>query len=165
MIQITSLSGLPRLRLFRALTATIGVFASAWLYAQGPQLELPRAQLQAGLYRIDAQVASTPQQREVGLMFRRDMPEHEGMLFVFEKSDAYCFWMKNTLLPLSAAFIDDQGRVVNVVEMQAQTTTPHCAKAPVRYVLEMNQGWFSKRHIGEGFSIKGYAWSGAKRQH
>jgi uncharacterized protein len=127
--------------------------------AQSPQLDLPRATLQAGLYRIDAQVASTPSQREIGLMFRREMPAHEGMLFVFEQASAYCFWMKNTPLPLSAAFIDDQGRVVNVVEMQAKTTVPHCAKAPVRYVLEMNLGWFAQRRIDTGFALKGPMWS------
>ena len=123
-----------------------------------PQMNLPRVQLQAGLYRIHAQVASTPQEQEVGLMFRQDMPESEGMLFVFQQAKPYCFWMKNTELDLSAAFIDDQGRIVNMVEMQAQTTQSHCAQAPVRYVLEMNKGWFAKRHMGAGFALKGPMW-------
>lgn len=142
--------------LSRLLFAVLSVPAAQ---AQSPQLDLPRTQVQAGLYRINAQVASTPQAREIGLMFRQEMPEYEGMLFIFEEPNSYCFWMKNTLLPLSAAFIDEQGRVVNVVEMQAQTTTPHCAQAPVRYVLEMNQGWFAKRHIGAGYQLKGAIWS------
>lgn len=122
------------------------------------QLDLPRVSLQAGLYRIDAQVAQTEAQREIGLMHRREMPEHEGMLFVFEQAQRYCFWMKNTLLPLSIAFIDDQGRVVNTAEMAAQSEATHCAEQPVRYALEMNQGWFSKRRIDAGAVLRGAPW-------
>ena len=119
------------------------------------QLDLPRVQLQAGLYRIDAQVAQTEAQREIGLMYRREMPEHEGMLFVFEQPNRYCFWMKNTQLPLSIAFIDDQGRIVNIAEMAAQSEQTHCAAQPVQLALEMNQAWFAKRHIQPGAVLRG----------
>jgi uncharacterized protein len=88
-------------------------------------------------------------------MFRKEMPQHEGMLFVFEQPSQQCFWMKNTLLPLSAAFIDDDGTVVNVEDMKPQTLDSHCSAKPVRYVLEMNQGWFAKKGIKPGTRLNG----------
>ncbi len=120
-----------------------------------PQLDLPREQLSASLHRIDAQVAATVTERQVGLMMRAEMPQHEGMLFVFDEPSVQCFWMKNTLLPLTAAFVDDHGRIVNLVDMQPQTTESHCSAEPVRYVLEMNQGWFAQRHIAAGARLSG----------
>jgi uncharacterized membrane protein (UPF0127 family) len=123
-------------------------------WAQSPQLQLPRVQLQIGMYQIDAQLASTHEQRAVGLMYRNDMPQHEGMLFVFEQAQVQCFWMKNTLMPLTAAFIDDDGRIVNLADMQPQTTDSHCSAKPVRYVLEMKQGWFAAKQIRKGQQLK-----------
>jgi uncharacterized protein len=120
-----------------------------------PQSNLTRTLLKAGLHRIDAQVAQTPAERQTGLMWRKSMPGHEGMLFVFERAGVQCFWMKNTLIPLSAAFVADDGTIVNLADMQPQTETPHCSAKPVRYVLEMNQGWFAKRNIQAGFKLKG----------
>lgn len=120
-----------------------------------PQLKLQRTALQAGMHRIDAQVASTPEQRQIGLMWRKDMPLHEGMLFVFEDPAKQCFWMKNTLLPLTAAFVADDGTVVNLEDMKPQTTDPHCSAKPVRYVLEMNKGWFAKKGIKAGAKLTG----------
>ena len=118
-------------------------------------MALPRVKLSAGMHQIDAQVAQSPQERATGLMFRREMPQHEGMLFVFEQPATQCFWMKNTLIPLSAAFIDDEGRIVNVEDMKPQTTDGHCSRAPVRFVLEMNQGWFAKRGLKSGTKLAG----------
>lgn len=120
-----------------------------------PQLNLPRATLGAGMYQIDAQLALTPEQRQVGLMFRAEMPLYEGMLFMFEEPSQQCFWMKNTLLPLTAAFVADDGTIVNLVDMQPKTTDSHCSTKPVRFVLEMNQGWFAKRAIKAGFRLTG----------
>ncbi|MDZ7918547.1 MAG: DUF192 domain-containing protein [Rhodoferax sp.] len=119
------------------------------------QTNLPRIQLTAGMHVIDAQVAQTPDQRSIGLMFRKDMPQHEGMLFVFEQPSGLCFWMKNTLLPLTAAFVADDGTIVNLADMKPQTTDSHCAAKPVRYVLEMNQGWFTKRGFKAGSKLGG----------
>ena len=121
-----------------------------------PQTDLPRIKLSAGMYLIDAQVAKTPEQRQIGLMFRQEMPAHEGMLFIFEEPATQCFWMKNTLLPLTAAFVADDGRVVNLVDMKPQTTDSHCSAEPVRYVLEMNQGWFAKRGLKAGIQLGGF---------
>lgn len=128
--------------------------------AQEPQTNLQRTAIQAGMFQIDAQIANTPQQRQIGLMFRKDMATHEGMLFIFEEPQKLCFWMKNTLLPLTAAFVDDDGGIVNLVDMQPQSTDSHCSEKPVRYVLEMNQGWFAKKKIGKGYKLKSQIFSG-----
>lgn len=120
-----------------------------------PQLDLDRITLTAGMHRIDAQVAATPQQRMIGLMHRKDMPMHEGMLFIFEEQSQQCFWMKNTLLPLSAAFVADDGTIVNIADMKPQSTVSHCSKEPVRFVLEMNQGWFAKKGLKAGSKLFG----------
>ena len=119
------------------------------------QMNLPRVTLSAGMHQIDAQVAHTPEQRATGLMFRKEMPQHEGMLFAFEQPSVQCFWMKNTLLPLTAAFVADDGTVVNLENMKPQTTESHCSEKPVRYVLEMNQGWFEKKGIRLGMKLAG----------
>ena len=143
--------------LSRRLIALVLLAAGATqaLAQEGPQLNLQRVRLSAGMHQIDAQVALTPQQRATGLMHRKDMPAHEGMLFVFEQAGVQCFWMKNTLLPLTAAFVADDGTIVNLADMKPQTTDSHCSAKPVRYVLEMNQGWFAKRGIKAGFKLSG----------
>jgi uncharacterized protein len=120
-----------------------------------PQLDLPRTALVAGMHRIDAQVAATPIQRQIGLMHRTSMPAHEGMLFVFEQPGTQCFWMRNTLIPLTAAFVADDGRIVNLADMQPMSEQSHCSTEPVRFVLEMNQGWFAKRNIRAGYLLAG----------
>jgi hypothetical protein len=125
-------------------------------YAQGaPQKDLPRIKLSAGMHLIDTQVAASPEQRSIGLMFRKEMPQSEGMLFVFEQASQQCFWMKNTALPLTAAFVADDGTIVNLADMKPQATDSHCSAQPVRYVLEMNQGWFGKKGIKAGFKLGG----------
>jgi len=136
-----------------ALAAAVLAFAAA--AQDGPQLNLPRVKLTTGMHVIDAQVATTTEQRMTGLMFRQEMPQQEGMLFVFEYPSQQCFWMKNTLLPLAVAFIDDDGTIVNLDEMQPQTLNSHCSAKPVRYVLEMNKGWFSKKGIKAGTKLEG----------
>jgi uncharacterized protein len=129
------------------------------LAQEGAQLTLPRIKVSAGIYQVDVQVAQTAKQREIGLMFRTEMPQQEGMLFVFEQPSKLCFWMKNTVLPLTAAFIADDGTIVNLVDMKPQTTDSHCAMRPVRYVLEMNQGWFAKRGMKAGTRLAGVPFS------
>jgi uncharacterized protein len=127
--------------------------ATAWAQ-DGPQ-KLPAIRLNAGMHVIQAEVARTPDQRATGLMFRKTMGANEGMLFVFEDPSEQCFWMKNTLLPLSIAFLADDGSVVNVDDMKPLTLDGHCSKKEVRYVLEMNDGWFAKRGIKAGSKIGG----------
>ncbi|RJP68633.1 MAG: DUF192 domain-containing protein [Comamonadaceae bacterium] len=132
----------------------LALVGPAWSQ-EAPQLQLPRVTLSAGMYLIQAQVASTPQERTVGLMFRKEMPANEGMLFVFEQASGQCFWMKNTLLPLTAAFVADDGTIVNLADMQPQSLDSHCSARPVRYVLEMNKGWFEKRGLKAGARLSG----------
>ena len=144
-------------RLWQWLAGTAGL-ASALVGAQaqeGPQLNLPRVELTAGMHRIDAQLAQTREQRQIGLMHRKEMPQHEGMLFVFEQPAVQCFWMKNTLLPLTAAFVQDDGTIVNLADMKPQTLDSHCSAKPVRYVLEMNQGWFERKGVRAGARLAG----------
>lgn len=147
----------PRLR-SAALAGLATLTALLWSAASAqniPQLDLPRTELRAGMYRIDAQVASTALQRQIGLMQRTSMPQHEGMLFVFERPGVQCFWMKDTELPLTAAFIADDGRIVNLVDMQPLDENSHCSAQPVRFVLEMHQGWFASKHLAAGSRLTG----------
>ena len=136
--------------------AAAALLAPGWTLAQQvPQMDLQRIKLSAGMHMIDAQVALTPEQREIGLMQRKDMPQHEGMIFIFEQPSQQCFWMKNTLLPLTAAFVADDGTIVNLADMKPQTLESHCSTQPVRYVLEMNKGWFAKKGIKAGSKLGG----------
>lgn len=107
------------------------------------------------MFRIDTQVAARFHERQSGLMHRTSMPQHEGMLFVFESPGVQCFWMKNTLLPLTAAFVADDGTIVNLADMQPLDENSHCSAKPVRYVLEMNQGWFAAKGIKAGAKLTG----------
>jgi uncharacterized protein len=113
--------------------------------AQTPQA-LPTTTLRAGVHNIVAQVAQNDEQRQTGLMHRKTMPAHEGMLFIFDAASVQCFWMKNTPLPLDIAMSSGSG----VFFIQK-----HCTKQPVRYVLEMNEGWFKKRNINAGYKLTG----------
>ena len=116
---------------------------------------LPVKELFAGMHRIEAEVAATAQSRSFGLMQRRFMPQQRGMLFVFDEQAKHCMWMKNTFLPLSVAFLDEKGRIVNVEDMQPHTEDNHCAAKPARYALEMNLGWFRSRGLSAGFQLTG----------
>lgn len=122
--------------------------------AQQPQ-QLQMVTLTAGMHNVHAQLATSPDERQVGLMYRREMPTNEGMLFVFEDASRQCFWMRNTPLPLTIAFLADDGTIVNLADMKPLSEDSHCSSKPVRYALEMNAGWFAKRGIGPGFKLGG----------
>lgn len=117
--------------------------------------EMPRIELTAGIHRIEAEVAADQGNRMQGLMYRREMAPHRGMLFVFPQAAVQCMWMRNTLLPLSVAFLDDQGRILNIEDMAPQTDDSHCATAPSRFALEMNRGWFAQKGIKPGTKLGG----------
>lgn len=123
--------------------------------AQSAPQKLPTITLGAGMHNIRAEVASTPEQHQIGLMFRKEMGPNDGMLFIFDRPGQQCFWMKNTLIPLSVAFIADDGTVVNLDEMAPQTLESHCSTRPVRHVLEMNAGWFARKGIKPGSKLSG----------
>jgi uncharacterized membrane protein (UPF0127 family) len=126
---------------------------------EAPQTALQRTTLSIGIHQIDTQLAITAKQREIGLMYRKEMPQHEGMLFIFENPSPLCFWMKNTLIPLTAAFIADDGTIVNLENMKPQTLDSHCSTRPVRYVLEMNVNWFAKKGVKPGSKVIGRPFS------
>ena len=144
-------------RTLRALTGTALVIALAYtLPAKAQQRPVFQTiPLSAGIHLIKAEVAGNEAEREYGLMYREKMGQNEGMVFLFGAPAGVCMWMKNTLLPLSVAFIDTTGKVVNIEDMQPQTTNSHCAKKPVAYALEMNLGWFKQKNIRAGSIING----------
>ncbi len=106
--------------------------------------------------RVFAEVVSKPEERTLGLMFRRSLAPDSGMLFIFDSADFQRFWMKNTLIPLSIAYIDSRSVITDILEMAPlDTTTPYLSSKPVLYALEMNSGWFQSRSILPGDTIKG----------
>ena len=109
-----------------------------------------RVTIDANGHRILAEVADTPDARDRGLMFRTAMPADHGMLFVYPNDARHCMWMRNTYVPLSVAFLDEHGRVINTDEMVPRTDTSHCAAGPARFVLEMPAGWFLQHGVGGG---------------
>jgi uncharacterized protein len=121
--------------------------------AQAPALRT--VELGAGMHLIRAEVADRDATRSLGLMHRTSLPQNGGMLFVFDADAPYCMWMKNTLIPLSVAFLDDQGAIINIADMQPLTEQSHCATRPARYALEMTQGWFTQRGIRAGTRLRG----------
>ena len=130
--------------------------ASTWAAdAPGKPQQLPTTTLGISFYSIKAELAQTERQREIGLMHRTAMGANDGMIFVFERAGTQCFWMKNTLLPLTAAFVADDGTIVNLADMKPQTTDSHCSEKPVRFVLEMHQGWFTKKGLNAGSRLRG----------
>jgi uncharacterized membrane protein (UPF0127 family) len=142
------------------MASLISAFMVFTANAQGtPQTQLQRTTLNAGMHLLQVQLAQDFEQRQIGLMWRKEMPQNEGMLFVFEQAGVQCFWMRNTLLPLTAAFVADDGTIVNLADMKPMNDNSHCSHKPVRYVLEMNQGWFAKRNIQAGFKLTGPVFS------
>lgn len=136
----------------RLLLAAVIAFA---LHAPASHAELPVVELGSGMYRIEAEVAATGPARQIGLMNRATMPAHRGMVFVFPRPARHCMWMKNTLIPLSVAFLDDDGRILNIERMEPRSEESRCAAKPARYALEMNAGWFESRRIAPGETIRG----------
>ena len=138
---------------FRIVLLAISMVIASPGWAQQPQL--PLLELFAGMHRIEAEVAATPDSRQTGMMQRTIMAPQRGMLFVFPEVAKHCMWMRNTLLPLSVAFLDEKGRIINVEDMKPQTDDNHCSTKPAHYALEMNPGWFKSRGLGAGFAITG----------
>jgi len=123
--------------------------------AAAARAELPVVQLTAGMHRVRAELADRVDTRMTGLMHRTALAQNAGMLFVFDEAAIHCMWMKNTLIPLSVAFVDEAGAVINVADMQPHSEQSHCAARPARYALEMSRGWFAERGIGPGSRLRG----------
>ena len=159
---MTRLPGLTQIKRRAALAAWTVLSALLALAVAGharaqdaAQPRLPSISLTAGMHLIKAEVAQTPTEQMLGLMHRTSMGANEGMLFVYDEPRQQCFWMRNTLLPLTIAFVDDEGRIVNLADMQPRSEQSHCSAKPVRFALEMHQGWFAKRGIRAGFRLRG----------
>jgi uncharacterized membrane protein (UPF0127 family) len=123
----------------------------------GPALaqQLPVVELKAGMHLIRAEVAADFSSRGRGLMYRKSLGANAGMLFIFDGAAAHCMWMKNTYIPLSVAFLDAQGAIINIADMQPHSEESHCAARPALYALEMTQGWFAQRGIKPGIKLGG----------
>jgi uncharacterized membrane protein (UPF0127 family) len=148
---------LPMLRTLRAVLPILAVVLLAGVAAAqtGPQPPLPTTRLTAGMHIITAELATTPQKRTVGMMFREQVAPNHGMLFVFESKGQQCFWMRNTPLPLSIAFIADDGTILQITDMSPKSDALHCSQRPVRFALEMEQGWFVRKGAQVGSKLGG----------
>jgi uncharacterized membrane protein (UPF0127 family) len=116
---------------------------------------LPRVELWVDDVRICVEVAATPSARERGLMYRTKLADNEGMLFVFPSSGSYSLWMKDTLIPLDAAFLDRDGVILRIASMSPGDSTLHSSPPNTAYALEMNRGWFSRRGAAPGSKVQG----------
>lgn len=132
-------------------------FLFALLAFAAPALaqQLPVVQLSAGMHLIRAEVAADFATRGRGLMYRKSLGANAGMLFIFDAPGIHCMWMKNTYIPLSVAFLDAQGAIVNIADMQPHSEQSHCAARPAVYALEMAQGWFAQRGVKAGMKLGG----------
>ncbi len=158
-INATSISQYPRTRTVLLAVLAVASMSVALAQSTGVAQDLPTVQLSAGIHNIKAMLARSPDERSIGLMFRTEMAANDGMLFVFEAPTQQCFWMRNTPLPLSAAFVQDDGTVANIEDMKPFTLDSHCSAKPVRYVLEMHKGWFAKRGVKAGSKLSGAPFS------
>jgi uncharacterized membrane protein (UPF0127 family) len=142
---------MPPIRLLQLVFLLAAASAAATVSAQAPRL--PTAQLTSGIHLITAEVAANDAARGRGLMFRQGLLPNHGMLFVFENKSVHCMWLRNTLIPLSVAFVEDDGTIVNIEDMKPHDESRHCAKQPVRYALEMTEGWFAQKGIRPGMKL------------
>lgn len=123
--------------------------------ADAENQQLPIMQISILDHVTTVELADTTSARMIGLMYRHSLPENDGMLFVFPAPGIHCMWMKDTIIPLSVAFLDETGKIINLAEMAPETLTPHCPASAARYALEMNSGWFEEREIRAGDQVAG----------
>ncbi len=138
----------------RFLVALAGSLAVSF-GAHAQQSGLPVIPLNLGIHVIQAELANTATTRATGLMFRKSLEANRGMLFVFEVVAPHCMWMRNTFVPLSVAFLDDEGKILNIADMTPHDETSHCANGSARYALEMNRGWFAGKGVKAGARLGG----------
>jgi uncharacterized membrane protein (UPF0127 family) len=129
--------------------------AAASLFASADSVEFKTWQVRVGAHPLKVELAASEPQRTQGLMFRKKLGHEDGMLFVFDEVGYHSMWMKNTLIPLSVAFLDDGGRILNILDMEPQTLDTHSAAGPARYAIETNKGWFAEKRIKAGDKVTG----------
>ncbi|MEO8487645.1 MAG: DUF192 domain-containing protein, partial [Betaproteobacteria bacterium] len=141
-----------------ATLAAASLVLSPYADAQAPDgkpQSLPVTKIRVGAHAVAAEVAATPEQRTIGLMYRFSLPADRGMLFVFPEPQMVGFWMRNTYIPLSIAYLDADGRILNVEDMAPHDESSHPSRGPALYALEMRKGWFAERSLGPGTRITG----------
>lgn len=140
----------------RSIARVLGalVLAAAALHARA-DAPLPTTVLRIGSQPLKVEVAKDEEHRSKGLMFRKSMPRDEGMLFIFDDPGYYAMWMKNTLIPLSVAFVDHAGVILNIEDMEPQTLDTHLSAGPALYAIETNKGWFAAHHLKAGDKVTG----------
>ncbi len=121
----------------------------------GALAQLPTVQLTAGMHVVRAELAADFTTRAQGLMYRKSLAPNAGMLFVFDEVAVHCMWMKNTLIPLSVAFVDASGTITNIADMEPHSEQSHCASRPALFALEMTRGWFAQRGVKAGAKLGG----------
>jgi uncharacterized protein len=144
----------PRLRAALAVIAFALVLPAAAQQAP-PAKPLPVITVKVAGHALKVEVVATPEQRSRGLMFREKMGRNDGMLFIFDEPGYHSMWMMNTFIPLSVAFLDGEGRILNIEDMQPKTLDSHAAQGPARYAIETNIGWFAERKIKAGDRFTG----------
>jgi len=145
----------PAVLLAAAALALLASMSGPAVAQARPQPTLPTVKLTAGIHVITAEAATTNQSRTIGLMHRERLAPNHGMLFVFDDKAQQCFWMRNTIVPLTIAFIEDDGTILQLADMAPKSEASHCSQRPVRFALEMEQGWFGKRGIAPGAKVGG----------
>ena len=138
-----------------ALAALLASLSASAQPADGKPQSLPITIIRVGPHPGAAEVAATPDQRTIGLMYRFSLPADHGMLFVFPQPQPLSFWMRNTYIPLSIAYIDVEGRILNVVEMAPRSDATHPSRGEALYALEMRKGWFADKGVGPGTRVTG----------
>jgi uncharacterized membrane protein (UPF0127 family) len=145
----------------RTLTRTAAAVLALW--SAVALADLSEVVLTINKHTLTAEVANTDATRSTGLMHRRMLPENRGMLFVFSDVGIHAMWMMNTHVPLSVAFLDTEGTIINIADMEPHTQTVHPAARPAKYALEMNQSWFKGRGIKPGDKVLGLDKAGPGR--
>jgi uncharacterized membrane protein (UPF0127 family) len=140
--------------------ASAGALAALFLLAlptpaAAKDAPLPVATIKVGSHALRVEVVVTPEQRAKGLMFREKLAKNDGMLFIFDELGYHAMWMMNTLIPLSVAFVDGEGRILNILDMEPKTLDSHAATGPARYAIETNKGWFAERGLKAGDKVTG----------
>jgi uncharacterized membrane protein (UPF0127 family) len=142
------------MKYFRFLLAAAFLAFAAHAAAQKP-LAYKTATLKIGGHALKVEVAATDEQRMQGLMFREKLGRDDGMLFIFDAPAYQAMWMKNTLVPLSVAYLDAQGTILNILDMEPQTLDSHMSAGPALYAIETNKGWFAAKKVKAGDKVTG----------
>jgi uncharacterized membrane protein (UPF0127 family) len=147
----------PRLGLDRWSIALVlaGMVLLASAQASWADVAFKTARIKVGPHPLKVEVAASDPERSQGLMYREKLGADDGMLFVFEEPGYHAMWMKNTLIPLSVAFVDGEGRILNILDMEPRTLDTHMAAGPARYAIETNKGWFARNKIKAGDKVTG----------